>query len=104
MKRMYMDKKLIKEAIEELWDERAVTYANGAVKFANAITDSWSGAIQAFDGFFLRNFVEDRPEAAKAIIEARLAAAKRARDRLDKHVREIERLQQRIRPSRKRQR
>ena len=31
-----MDKKLIKEAVKEVWDERAVTYANGAVNFAIA--------------------------------------------------------------------
>src|ERR1700674_3287103 len=66
------DKAVIKEAIREVMSERAVTYANGAVQFANTITDSWSSVINAFDAFFLRNFIEDQPpEAAEPILNAR---------------------------------
>jgi hypothetical protein len=85
-----VDKKLVKDAVKEVFDERAVTYANGAVKFANAITESWSGLINALDGFFLRNFIEDQPEAAKAILAARLSAARRARDLITEKIKDLE--------------
>src|SRR5882724_4121750 len=85
------DKELIREAVKEVLNEMAVTYANGAVKFANTLTDSWSGVINAFDGFFLSNFIEDQPEAAQGILEARLSAARRARDLITKKIRDLER-------------
>ena len=86
------DKELIKEAVREVWDERAVTYANGAMKFANGLTDSWSQLIDAFDGFFLRNFLEEHPEAAKDIIKARVAAIKRTRHLMDSKIHELEKM------------
>jgi len=83
-------KELTKQAVNEVLNEKAVTYANGAVEFANALTDSWSGVINAFDGFFLRNFVDDQAQAAQGVLKARLSAAKRARDLMDKKVRDLE--------------
>lgn len=86
------DKRLIKDAVRELMTERAVTYANGAVKFANSITESYAAVINAFDAFFLRNFLEDQPkEATEPIINARLAAARRAHDLLTTKVEDLER-------------
>jgi hypothetical protein len=84
------EKEQMKEAVKEVLDERAVTYAQGAVQFANAVTASWSGLIDAFDGFFLRNFVEDQPEAGQAVLDARLAAARQARDHMTQKVAELE--------------
>jgi hypothetical protein len=85
------DKRLIKDAIQEVFSERVVTYANGAVQFANAITESWAGVINAVDGFFLRNFVDDQPpEAVEPILKARLAAARRARDLIVDKVDQLE--------------
>ncbi len=86
------EKQTIKDAVKEVLDEKAVTYANGAVKFANAVTDSWSGLINAMDSFFLRNFVEDQPGAAKDVLNARLSAVKQARDLMSKKVQELEKL------------
>jgi len=86
------DKRLIKDAVDEVFTEKAVTYANGAVQFANAITESWAGVINAVDGFFLRNFMDDQPpEAVQPILNARLAAARRARDLIVDKVDQLER-------------
>jgi hypothetical protein len=86
------DKRLVKDAVRELMTERAVTYANGAVQFANSITESYAAVINAFDAFFLRNFLDDQPnEATEPILNARLSAARRARDLIVEKVNELER-------------
>jgi hypothetical protein len=92
------DKKVIRDAVREEFDQVAVTYTNGALKLTNALADSWAGVVDALDGFFLRNFAEDRPQAAEAVIDARISSAKRVQRNLDKKIRELEAQKKQLAP------
>src|SRR4030095_13173984 len=90
---MANDKRMVKDAVRDVITERTVTFGNGAVQFVNAMSESMARAVDAFDDFFLRNFLEDQPgEAADPVLNARLAAARQQRAVLDKKVAELERI------------
>jgi hypothetical protein len=84
------DKRMVREAVREGLDEMATAYTNGALKFTNALADSWAGVIDAFDNFFLENLANDRPEVARTIINARISSAKRATSNLQAKIRTLE--------------
>jgi hypothetical protein len=83
-------KQLIKDAMREGLDELGVTYTNGALKFTNALADSWTQVIDAFDNFMLGNLADDRPQIARTVLQARLSSAKRTQKHLTEKVRQLE--------------
>jgi len=82
----------LKRALKEVIDERLLTYANGASAFSDKITSSVSQMIDAFDAFFTRNMVEDQPQAALALLEARLRSAREMARLLDVKIKGLEAL------------
>jgi hypothetical protein len=87
-----VEKDLVKEAMREALDELAVTYTQGAVKFANALTDAMANVVNAWDDFFVTNLAEDRPELARTVIDARISAARRAKELIEDKIAALDQL------------
>ena len=90
------ESELVKQAVRDVFNEKAVTYAHGATEFANEATDAIAKFIDAWDNFMLRNLAEDTPEAAKSVIDARIASIERSKAIMEEKAESLRELSRRI--------
>jgi hypothetical protein len=84
----------VKRAIQDVINEKSVVYAQGVTAFADKATDAITALVDAWDDFMLRNLAEDAPEAAKSLIDARIAAIERSRASMGEKIDQLRRLAQ----------
>src|SRR5438552_18423033 len=85
-----LSKRDVKDAIREAMDELTVKYAHGAGAFVDTVMQSSAEMADAFDDFYTRNLIEDRPPAAKLFVELRLRSARKLQEIVAKKVRVLE--------------
>lgn len=80
----------VRRAVRDVFDELAVTYANGSAKFAESVTSSLSTIVDSFDDYFTRNLIDDRPEVATAFLDSRLASARETQKLVAQKIRSLQ--------------
>jgi|SRR5712671_2502982 len=86
----------VKSAVREVMEEISVVYAHGAGKFIDSVMKSLADVADAYDEFYTRNLVEDRPELAKIFLDLRLRSLKSVEKLVQAKLKEIEAVRSRI--------
>ncbi len=84
----------VRQAVRDVFNEKTVAYVQGVTEFANEATDAINKFVDAWDNFVLRNLRDDVPEAAKNVIDARIASIERSKALMDRKIENLKRIRE----------